>query len=339
MIGIKNVTWVVITSIYKPNVRLSEYLGLGWRVVIVSDKKTDEKNFLDHLPPGIDFFSVDEQVSLYPELSALIGFNTYARKNLGYLFAFENGATRIWDTDDDTFLRVLEHDPIDSIDMDNIFEVSGGKYFNPYLQFAPKSGLWPRGYPLKRVASDKVSFPVDQRFTPATFSHLDIIQTLVNLEPDLDSIYRLTISDGIQEFPISDKLIILKKGTWAPGNTQSTMWMNRKKFSFLYLPSTVSFRFCDILKMYIAQKECSLGYMGFVTEQKRNPHDYLDDFKSEVDCFLNTDLLIEILESSETKKVSKIYKEIAEAGICSPKEIELAEIFEESINSKQNTAT
>jgi uncharacterized SAM-dependent methyltransferase len=88
--------------------------------------------------------------------------------------------------------------------------------------------------------------------------------------------------------------------------------------------------------MYIAQKECSLGYMGFVTEQNRNPHDYLDDFKSEVDCFLKTDLLIDVLESSETKKLSKIYKEISVAGICSSKEVELAEIFEESINSKLN---
>lgn len=334
--SVKNVTWVVITSIYTPNIRLSEYLRLGWRVVVVSDKKTDEKNFINHLPLGVDFFSVDEQISLYPELSALIGFNTYARKNLGYLFAFENGATRIWDTDDDTFLRVLDHDLIEIIDNANIFEVSGGKYFNPYLQFAPNSELWPRGYPLKRVASDKLSSPVDQKLTPANFVHLDIIQTLVNLEPDLDSIYRMTISDEIQEFPISDKLIILKKGTWAPGNTQSTMWLNREKFSFLYLPSTVSFRFCDILKMYIAQKECSLGYMGFVSEQNRNPHDYLDDFKSEVECFLKTDLLIDILESSENIKISEIYKEIAMASICSAKEVEIAEIFEESINTKLN---
>ena len=334
--SVKNVTWVVITSVYTPNIRLSEYLRLGWRVVVVSDKKTDEKNFIDHLPFGVDFFSVDEQISLYPELSALIGFNTYARKNLGYLFAFENGATRICDTDDDTFLRVLDHGPIEIIDHDNVFEVSGSKYFNPYLQFAPNSELWPRGYPLKRVASDKLSSPVDQKFTPTTFIHLDIIQTLVNLEPDLDSIYRMTISDEIQEFPISDKLIILKKGTWAPGNTQSTMWLNREKFSFLYLPSTVSFRFCDILKMYIAQKECSLGYMGFVTEQNRNPHDYLDDFKSEVDCFLKTDLLIDILESSENNKISEIYKEIAMAGICSAKEVEIADIFEESISTKLN---
>ena len=334
--SVKNVTWVVITSIYTPNIRLSEYLRLGWRVVVVSDKKTDEKNFINHLPLGVDFFSVDEQISLYPELSALIGFNTYARKNLGYLFAFENGATRIWDTDDDTFLRVLDHDLIEIIDNANVFEVSGGKYFNPYLQFAPNSELWPRGYPLKRVASDKLSSPVDQKFTPANFVHLDIIQTLVNLEPDLDSIYRMTISDEIQEFPISDKLIILKKGTWAPGNTQSTLWLNREKFSFLYLPSTVSFRFCDILKMYIAQKECSLGYMGFVSEQNRNPHDYLDDFKSEVECFLKTDLLIDILESSENIKISEIYKEIAMASICSAKEVEIAEIFEESINTKLN---
>ena len=334
--SVQNITWVVITSIYPPSIRLSEYLSLGWRVVVVSDKKTDERKFLENLVAGVEFLSVSEQISLYPELSTEIGFNTYARKNLGYLFAIERGATRIWDTDDDTFLRVISKDLIAESYIRSILEVSGGKYFNPYLKFAPDSELWPRGYPLKRIAKDKISTPAEQFFSPKDFIELDIVQTLVNLEPDLDSIYRLTVSDEIQNFPISDELIELKKGTWAPGNTQSTMWQNRDKFAFLYLPSTVSFRFCDILKMYVAQKECSFGYMGFISEQIRNPHNYLDDFRSEIDCFLNTDSLIEILENSSAKKISEIYRQIAQAGICTSKEVDIAEIFEESLTGILN---
>lgn len=114
----------------------------------------------------------------------------------------------------------------------------------------------------------------------------------------------------------------------SPGNTQSTLWVNPEKFKYLYIPRWVTFRFCDILKMYIAQTRSNFSYAGFWSEQYRNPHDYMVDFESEVQCYLNTERLVAHLETSETLDLHQIYSELADIGICTKQEAEAAMLFE-----------
>jgi hypothetical protein len=320
--------WVVITSINGPKERYYDYLDFGWNVVIVGDQKSNESLF--EKESRYKFLSYDEQAAMYPNLSKLIGANTYARKNIGYLYALSQGASYIWETDDDTFLRSELLNPIDEIQTFECSIVTGDyPYFNPYNFFAPGKGLWPRGYPMRAIAQDREFIPSNQNIEMSNFKLLecDVIQTLVNLEPDVDAIYRMTVNSRKQDFPIDRKIIKVKKGIFTPGNTQSTLWLNKDKMDYLYIPSTVSFRFCDILKMYIAQTRCTLAYTGFLSEQFRNEHDYLSDFNLELSCYLDSERCIEILSKAHGLDILSIYGILVLERICDQRELDSLDEF------------
>ena len=278
------------------------------------------------------YLSLEDQQGLFPELSALIGENTYARKNLGYLFALAHGADKIWDTDDDTFFRGVENTLTNSLLHGQRFIAQKSKFVNPYNHFAPDSQLWPRGLPMQYILSKPQVF-----FQSNSSSNYDVVQTLVNREPDVDAIYRMTRGDHLIDYPVSSDVLEIEVGTWVPGNTQSTLWQNKNIFHYLYLPSTTSFRFTDILKFYVAQIQCRVAYAGFLTEQFRNPHDYFEDFKSEIQCYLNSESVVDLFISAAPKDIVSAYDLLVENAICLPKEKEILEIFLTEINRIRST--
>lgn len=322
--------WVVITSINGPQPRYSDYIERGWRLVVVGDLKSPNKEFETWTNDSQHFLNAQLQSEMYPELSAAIGFNTYARKNLGYLYALAQGAKVIWETDDDTFIRKELPDPTSLFENSRNYVVKGrSQAFNPYVFFAPNSGLWPRGFPLRNVFLGRSSNPESIVVEEENFNleEVDIIQTLVNLEPDVDAIYRLIFGDSQLEFPYQNDLLLLENQIVAPGNTQSTFWSTKKSFPYMYVPRYVDFRFCDILKSYVAQSDLKMAYGGFLVDQLRNPHDYMDDFRSEVSCYIHSEKVIEIVTSPKSRSITEIYEELIEAQICVKSELEILSLF------------
>ena len=49
--------------------------------------------------------SRDDQIKLNDEFVDALPWNSFGRKNVGYLFAIAHGAKVIWDFDDDNFLK------------------------------------------------------------------------------------------------------------------------------------------------------------------------------------------------------------------------------------------
>jgi hypothetical protein len=137
----------------------------------------------------------------------------------------------------------------------------------------------------------------------------------------------MVISDSTYDFPITSELLHLSWPVVAPGNTQSTFWINQQVFPYLYIPKTVSFRFTDILKMFIAQSKLQLAYAGFLSEQFRNPHDYLKDFNSEVSSYLHTENVVEFLKENRNMSLSEVYSNLAKLGICNEEESLIADLF------------
>ncbi len=334
---IRGPVWVVITTINPPQKKIIDFLKLGWKIVIVADRKTPQREWESFTIEGLHFFSLEDQAQKYPLLSKLIGENTYSRKNLGYLFALEFGAETIFDTDDDTFLR---EDAIELIDNNAKFtnwNVTGEGWFNPYVLFSPNSGLWPRGYPINLVSADRWRINPQLKIDSKRINQLpEIIQTLVNLEPDVDSIYRMTVSDKVIEFPISNDLYHVEWPVVSPANTQSTFWIKRSSFEYLYIPSTVSFRFMDILKMFIAQSRNRMAYAGFLSDQFRNPHDYMKDFESEISCFLNTSKVVNILQKVTCSTLQGIYALLVKNKICEARDLEILAEFNAEIKRIEN---
>lgn len=85
-------------------------------------------------------------------------------------------------------------------------------------------------------------------------------------------------------------------------NTQNTFWLNPELFISMIIPSSVSFRYCDILKGII----CNIilnktnNYMMYSSPnviQNRNEHDLISDFKSEYEMYIHNEHILEYIEN------------------------------------------
>merc|ERR1740124_1116257 len=80
--------WIVITTINPPTSDVKKLAQIpGWKVVIVGDTKSPT-NW--SYPNCIHLF-VDDQLKLGYKVTDLIKFRSYARKNIGFLYAIEHG--------------------------------------------------------------------------------------------------------------------------------------------------------------------------------------------------------------------------------------------------------
>jgi hypothetical protein len=266
---------LVVTTIQHPTLQLRRLIESFdfHSVVIVGDLKTPT----DWSWPGARYLSVEDQLSMAPELAKLTPWNTYARKNLGYLACLASGATVIFESDDDNG-PIPEHGPlaIEGSFQGPVFESKSG-WINPY-RMTNRTDIWPRGLPLDEIQNDAPYTSVD--------SHVDNVavqQWLAAGEPDVDAIYRLTRDQTTVD--LEGGRFAVGHGSYTPFNSQSTAWHSH--FELMYLPATVSFRMTDIWRSFVALRvmhsmDASLVYMGPGVHQDRNPHDFLNDFESEI---------------------------------------------------------
>jgi len=252
-------------------------------LVIIGDKKTPVWD-VEKLPPYVNYFSVDEQLKKWPTLASLLPFNHYARKNLAYLWAIENGVSTLLDTDDDN-----------SSDVD-VFEFSFDSYrmleqecewVNVYAYFGGK-GIWPRGLPL-----DEALKPLSSTVELGGNFEWSCFQSIVDGDPDLDAIGRMLYPDN-HLFGENTPLLLDKK-SFCPTNSQATLWKS-ELLPLLYLPVTSSFRMTDIWRGIILSGfarasglNIAFGKLGF--QQDRNVHNLLADFTDEIPGHLSNRLI------------------------------------------------
>lgn len=322
----------VITTIYNiDNTFVQNIANNGYECFIVGDKKTNSKSFKNK--KSINYIPV--KCSIFPELSKLLPHNHYCRKNLGYLHAIKHQAACILDADDDNLptgniseWRELKHSYVTSPGIPNIL-----KYFSD-------SHIWARGYPLELVNK-----PTELSTRPVNNSDLDsvgIVQSLVNGDPDVDAIFRLTSDKYTSGFQFdSGKSYIMDAGVYSQGNTQATLWVNPELFHLLYIPATVSFRFCDILKMYVAQycmwkRDYRFAITSPFFYQTRNAHDYMKDFESEVSMYtclheLLTNILPSIKLTGDKHDIIRVYETLAKKNIVKKDELIILKQFLQNI--------
>ena len=144
---------VVITTIQQPTkccVELAQRLApLQASFIVIGDSKGPASFDLPSDLPKAKLFKLDDQLKLPYQLAKLLPTKHYARKNLGYLVAIADGATCLYETDDDNAPlpgdgwkpRAL-HTPAQ--------KVQPRKWMNVYRLFT--DGLiWPRGFPLQLI--------------------------------------------------------------------------------------------------------------------------------------------------------------------------------------------
>jgi len=254
-------------------------------LLVIGDKKGPAEFHL----PGARLFSLSAQSEMSLNLARLLPVGHYARKNLGYLQAMSEGASAIFETDDDNgptaawTPRQLRTDAQ---------TVSVAGWFNVYRLFSEEL-IWPRGFPLaeiRRGSSENPAGILEQVEAP-------IQQGLVDDSPDVDAVWRLVLDRPVR-FRRRDP-VHLAPGTWCPFNSQWTWWWPAA-YPLLYLPSFCSFRMTDIWRSFVAQRclwELGVGVVFHSPEavQERNPHNLMRDFEEEVPGYLHNPRLCDLL--------------------------------------------
>jgi hypothetical protein len=130
-------------------------------------------------------------------------------------------------------------------------------------------------------------------------------QGLVNGDPDVDAIYRLTRKNFRNllkiEFDSNAPPLVLKKNQYAPFNSQNTFF-HYDAFWSLIFPLVFSFRECDIIRSYVTIRllneiDARVAFMPPNAIQIRNAHSYFKDFKDEKRIFNDINELVDALNN------------------------------------------
>ncbi|KAL6728498.1 hypothetical protein Aduo_010268 [Ancylostoma duodenale] len=263
----KTIRWIVVTTVQHPTEGIKCLSQTpGWTLVVVGDVKTPKNWSLE----GVHYLSMEDQQALGYRILDYLPHESYARKSTGYLYAIENGAEWIYDTDDDIIPYGLGPEQFDYTEeisglrygckfpqkneSENSEEFPPEKLFNPYSYFG-YADIWPRGFPAEYKQSHK-NGPgrccLCHKMRTAA-----VQQGLVHKDPIDENSYGLLHAekkDDLDErFSRFAPPITLASGTYAPWNSQNTLF-HRRAFFTLLLPVTVASRETDIWRSYFAQK-------------------------------------------------------------------------------------
>lgn len=332
-----NSIFAVVTTINEPREYIRQYLERGIDVVVVADAKTPDWPAKELTNPAVHFLSLKYQESAYPRLSELIGFNRYQRKNLGYLYAAAAGASAIVDTDDDTVPTFRSSQELSCTE--GYWKVqTSSLVWNPYPFFLADEEqtfprTWPRGFPLSQL--DEAVMEETFHACPSETAQVDVIQCLIAGHPDIDSIQRLC--HGLSSYDISGRqeTVLPASNTWFTGNTQASVWLNPQTFDYLFIPTSATMRFCDVLRTYIAQTSCSFAHKGFLFEQKRNIHSFYQDFVDESQLFQSTEILYQEFVKPNFRPTTQpeAYTILYKLGLITEIDIEALALFSQYLAS------
>lgn len=327
----------VVTTIQPPT---ESIMGLvqrlhqnGGELVVAGDQKGPAG--YDNPGSGawpVKFLDLNAQLETPFKLARLSPTGHYARKNIGYLWAIAQGATCVYETDDDNIPNEFWRVRSESIPQIHVVPPSmpNSRWINVYRYFSEEN-IWPRGLPLDKT---RQQCPTASPNGPV---QAPIQQGLVNGSPDVDAIWRL-ILDRPFEFNAGES-IFLGPGNWCPFNTQSTWWWPIA-YPLLYIPSYCSFRMCDIWKSFVAQRclwelDAGVAFHPAEVVQDRNIHDLMRDFQEEIPGYQNNRRIADILMAAPLKpgrehvsdNLRTCYEHLIEAEIFPSRELELLETW------------
>ena len=310
--------FVVITSINELNSVMKKYASFpDWKLILVGDRKGPKQINDDR----IIFLDINKQAELGFEYYNCCPENHYSRKNIGYLYAISLGADIIAESDDDNLPKDDWGKDI-SFTFDNLKVFEKPNFFNVYSEFCDHD-IWPRGFPLEYIL---VPHNTQSRKKNC---NIGVWQYLADNNPDVDAIYRLTYETSTIFKECEN--FALAKHVYSPFNSQNTFW-TRKSFPFMYLPESVTFRFTDILRGYVAQRllweeNLLIGFGGASVWQDRNQHDLMQDFQEEIPMYINILEIVQILENIKFDRESlesliQIYQVVLDYHIVKDSELE-----------------
>ncbi len=327
---------LIITSIAADTLEVlhtfaKECTERNFNFILIGDTKSPDKFKIN----GCDYWSVDRQLTLDSKYAKICPTRHYARKNIGYIIALQNGTLEIVETDDDNLPRAeFWKEKSRTV---SAYDIKEQGWVNVYNYFSDKF-IWPRGLPLEEL--QKTSKPL------SNFELKNIIcpiqQGLADENPDVDAVYRLAYP-----LPLNFNKgmnLALGNGAWSPFNSQNTYWY-KEAFPLLYLPAYCSFRMTDIWRSYVAQRIAwangwSILYHEATVWQERNQHNLMKDFEDEIPGYLNNAKICRELENLNIKggkenmleDLRTCYTMLTEKGFVGKEEMALVDAWCEDIS-------
>lgn len=269
--------FIVTTTINPPTEALIKFKEIAhkddWTLVIVGDKKTPEQAYEDFIDNKVIYLDPNFQANEYPKLSDILGWNTIQRRNIGFVFAYNQGADVIATVDDDNIpyenwgknLLIGRPCVMDSF-------TSGKNILDP-LQFTNNINLWHRGYPIQ-LLRDRHTIEYE-----GSWDQLKNIQAdLWDGDPDIDAICRISQSPEVEFYDINP----CTSPDIIPFNSQNT-FLSRACFPhYMCLPFVG--RMDDIWGAYLLQHKTGFRpvFNNASVYQARNEHDLTKDLEAEM---------------------------------------------------------
>ena len=320
----------VLTTIQEPTDCVRELAArlapLGATTIVIGDRKGPAAFDL----PGCAFHDFASQPALPLALAKIVPAAHYARKNIGYLLAIQQGAACIYETDDDNAPLPGWTPRAETVDA---VPVAPRPWVNVYRMFTNEL-IWPRGFPLDRI-TDAATYRHEA--TPPRSVRAPIQQGLANGAPDVDAVWRLVLDHPV-DFHAGPS-VRLPPDAYCPFNSQTTWWWP-VAYPLLYLPSFCSFRMTDIWRSFVAQRclweiGCGVVFHAAEAVQLRNPHNLLRDFRDEVPGYLDNDRICTILngctllpgEASVGDNLRACYRALVDASIIPGDELPLVDAW------------
>ena len=182
--------WAVVTTINAPTLSIHKVANQSnFCVVIVADRKTPTKEYLELESERVYFLSVEKQEKMQDmAITTELPWNHFGRKNLGYLYAIQHGADVVFDFDDDNEL-------ISNIPSMIKNQSLVGRRQHTSVQSIPNVCRLGR----RRLATWISTHPNSKHQYVASAivfndhnPNIGVVQSLANHDPDMDAIWRLT---------------------------------------------------------------------------------------------------------------------------------------------------
>ena len=255
----------------------------------------------------------EEWLRQFPDLHAMIPYNSDNRRNIGYLLAYERGRECIVALDDDNYPTKDDyfagHEKVGKRQKAVTVRSNTG-WFNvcDLLEIEGGVTVYPRGFPYKFRGLEHTKY--DQFESEG---NIVVNAGLWLGDPDIDAVTRLNYP--VNAIGLKTESLMLDPSTNCPFNTQNTAFHRDILPSYYYvvmgypLGSLKIDRYGDIWSSYLSRKVIDRmdGRIAFgipLTRHLRHAHDLLKDLGQEYWGMVITNRLIDILSTINLVKDS-----------------------------------
>lgn len=285
--------FIITTTINQPTEATLKFCKIAkekdWIFVIVGDTKTPHNEYKKLENNNIIYLTPEEQETLYPELSDIIGWKTIQRRNIGFIYAYHNRADIIATVDDDNIPYDNWGDNVyvgQEIEVD-LYENILSLYFDP-ISPTNHNELWHRGFPIEYLP-----FKNNIEYKGKTKRKVLVQADFWDGDPDIDAICRLSKKPIIK----FNKFEPFCSNQLAPFNSQNTFLAREVIPYYAVLPYIG--RMDDIWGSYILQHYFpnSVIYNQATVYQDRNVQDLVTNLENEIIGYRNTNNFLQNLSN------------------------------------------